>query len=318
MRLPPLRALQCFEAVARFNSFSRAADQLNVTQSAVSHQVRLLEEYLGESMFNRQGRTLSLTDMGERYYEEVSQSLANISTASQQIREGKSGKIRLALYSSLAVKWLIPRLDNLRQQYPEIDLSLNMVADEPDCSDQVADCFITVNPPKRNFVSQYLYAERLYPVCGKKLWQQLQDKPLPDALWQHPLLSVQSVYPDSALGEDWIRWCELGGFTLPQHAKMNYFSHMLMAAEAARYEQGITLVNHYLMNDQDRQHNFVRIPMHEILTGDNFYFVYKKSRAKQTDIVKLGRWLKQQCYDQELHGHEQAQQGLDKAPSNAG
>ena len=64
MKLPPLRALQCFEAVARFNSFSNAAEQLNITQSAVSHQVRLLEEYLGESMFNRKGRTLSLTDMG--------------------------------------------------------------------------------------------------------------------------------------------------------------------------------------------------------------------------------------------------------------
>jgi DNA-binding transcriptional LysR family regulator len=74
---------------------------------------------------------------------------------------------------------------------------------------------------------------------------------------------------------------------------------MLMAAEASRYDQGITLLNHYLMNDQDRLHNLVRIPMHEILTGDNFYFVYKKSRAKQTDILKLGRWLEQQCYDQD-------------------
>lgn len=310
MKLPPLRALQCFEAVARFSSFSKAAEQLNITQSAVSHQVRQLEDYLGESMFNRKGRTLSLTDTGERYYDEVSSSLANIANASQQIREGKSGKIRLALYSSLAVKWLIPRLENLRQQYPEIELSLNMVSDEPDCSDQVADCFITVMPPKRNFVSQFLYAERLYPVCGQKLWQQIQDKPLPEALWQYPLLSVQSVFPNSPLGEDWRRWCELGGFTLPQTAKMNYFSHMIMAAEAARYEQGITLVNHYLMNDQDRQHNFVRIPMHEILTGDSFYFVYKNARAKQTDIVKLGRWLKQQCYDQDLKSYEQEPQRL--------
>ncbi|MFT5880847.1 MAG: LysR family glycine cleavage system transcriptional activator [Moritella sp.] len=300
MKLPPLRALQCFEAVARLNSFSKAADNLNVTQSAVSHQVRLLEEYLGESMFIRRGRTLALTEVGERYFEEVSHSLCSLSNASQLIREGKSGKIRLALYSSLAVKWLIPRLGNLRKQYPEIELTLNMIADDPDCSDQVADCFITVDPPKRNFVSQFLYAERLYPVCGSKLWQQIQDKPLPEALWQHPLLSVESFYPGEDLGEDWLRWCQLGGFELPKTVRINHFSHMLMAAEAAKYEQGITLINHYLMNDQDRQHNFVRIPMHELLTGDNFYFVYKKSRAQQTDLVKLGRWLKQQCYEQEL------------------
>lgn len=299
MKLPPLRALQCFEAVARMNSFSKAAEYLNVTQSAVSHQVRLLEEYLGESMFNRQGRSFSLTEVGERYFEEVSNSLGNLSNASQMIRHGQSGNIRLALYSSLAVKWLIPRLDNFRKQYPEIELTLNMVADEPECNDRVADCFITVSPPKRNFISQFLYTEKLYPVCGQKLWQQIRDKPLPDTLWQHPLLSVQYSDPNENLGEDWLRWCERGGFELPEDVKMSHFSHVLLAAEAARYDLGITLINNYLMTDQDRQHNFVRIPMHELLTGDNFYFVYKKTRAKQTDIVKLGRWLKQQCFEQE-------------------
>jgi len=297
MKLPPLRALQCFESVARLNSFSKAADQLNVTQSAVSHQVKLLEEYLGEPMFSRHGRSFALTEVGERYFEEVSHSLSNLSNASQLIREGQTGKIRLALYSSVAVKWLIPRLDDLKQQYPEIELSLNMMADEPKCSDQVADCFITVKPPKTNFVVEFLYAERLYPVCGHKLWQQIKDKPLPDALWSQPLLSVQNLFPGEQLAEDWRRWAAQGGFEMPSNTKINHFSHMLLAAEAARYDQGITLMNHYLMSDQDRQHNFVRIPMHEVLTGDNFYFVYKKSRAKQTDIIKLGRWLKQQCFE---------------------
>ena len=297
MKLPPLRALQCFEAVARLNSFSKAADQLNVTQSAVSHQVKLLEEYLGEQMFSRHGRSFVLSEVGERYFEEISHSLSNVANASQLIREGQSGKIRLALYSSVAVKWLIPRLDDLRQQYPEIELSLNMMADEPKCSDQVADCFITVAPPKNNFVVEFLYAERLYPVCGNKIWQKIKDKPLPEAMWQYPLLSVQNLFPGAELGEDWRQWCRHGGYELPKTATMNHFSHMLLAAEAARYDQGITLMNHYLMSDQDRQQNFVRIPLHEVHTGDNFYFVYKKSRAKQTDIVKLGRWLKQQCFE---------------------
>jgi LysR family transcriptional regulator, glycine cleavage system transcriptional activator len=300
MKLPPLRSLQCFEAVARLNSFSKAADHLNVTQSAVSHQVKLLEEYLGEAMFNRQGRSFSLTEVGKCYFDEVNQSLGSLSNVSQQIREGKSGKIRLALYSSLAVKWLIPRLDDLRKQHPEIELTLNMVADEPDCTDSVADCFITVNPPKRNFVSQFLYAERLYPVCGHKLWQQIKDKPLPDTLWQHPLLSVQYSSFGEDLGEDWLRWSKSGGFELPDHARINHFSHMLLAVETARYDHGIALINNYLMTDHDREHNFVRIPMHELLTGDNFYFVYKKTREKQPAIVKLGRWLKQQSYEQEF------------------
>ena len=299
MKLPPLRALQCFEAVARFNSFSKAADSLNVTQSAVSHQVKLLEEYLGECMFSRHGRSFSLTEVGQRYFEEISNSLVNIANASHMIRHGKSGNIRLALYSSLAVKWLIPRLEDFRKQYPEIELVLNMVADDPDCNDQVADCFITVNPPKRNFVSQYLYSEKLYLVCGQKRWQQIRDQPLPDALWQHPLLSVQYSNANGNLGDDWLRWCQHGGFELPDNVKISHFSHVLLAAEAARYDLGIALIDNYIINAQDQQQNLVRLPMHELLTGDKFYFVYKETRAKQTDMVKLARWLQQQCLEQD-------------------
>ncbi|WP_299021076.1 LysR family transcriptional regulator [uncultured Photobacterium sp.] len=120
MKSPPLRALQCFEAVARLGSFSKATCKLNVTQNALSHQVKLLEEYLGAAMFNHQGRSFSLTEVGERYFDEVYKPLCSLANASQQIREERSSKIRLALYSSLAVKRLIPRLKSLRKQYPEI------------------------------------------------------------------------------------------------------------------------------------------------------------------------------------------------------
>ncbi|MGF1683878.1 LysR family transcriptional regulator [Photobacterium minamisatsumaniensis] len=293
MKLPPLRAVQCFESVARLNSFSQAANALNVTQSAISHQVRLLEEYLGETLFVRQGRRLSLTPMGEKYFDDISHSLQNIALASQQIREGESGKIRLAMYSSLAVKWLVPRLENLRQQHPEIDLSLNMFADEPEFTDQVADCFITSYPPRKNYVSDFLYKELLYPFCSQKVWQQIQDKPLPDALWGQPLLSVDSIFKGE--DEDWLTWCERGGFSLPKNVKINHFSHMVLAAEAVKYHQGIAFLNDYFLNDQDHQ-NLVRIPMHELPTGENLYFVYKQSRAKQFEIQTLGGWLKQQCF----------------------
>lgn len=297
MKLPPLRAVQCFESVARLNSFSHAARSLNVTQSAISHQVRLLEEYLGETLFVRQGRRLSLTPMGEKYYDEISHSLQNIAQASQQIREGESGKIRLAMYSSLAVKWLVPRLENLRQQHPEIDLSLAMFADEPEFTDQVADCFITAHPPKKNYVSDFLYKELLYPFCSQKLWQQIQDKPLPEALWEHPLLSVHSIFKDGNQAKDWLTWCSRGGFELPDTAKVSHFSHMVLAAEAVKYHQGIAFLNDYFLNDHDHQQNLVRIPMHELPTGDNLYFVYKQSRAKQFEIKTLGQWLKQQCFE---------------------
>ncbi len=88
MKLPPLRAVHCFESVARNLSFSLAAEELNVTQSAISHQIRLLEEYLGEVLFIRQGRKLSLSQIGESYLEEISPAVASIAKAARELEKG--------------------------------------------------------------------------------------------------------------------------------------------------------------------------------------------------------------------------------------
>ncbi|EHW0638713.1 LysR family transcriptional regulator [Vibrio parahaemolyticus] len=293
MKLPPLRAVHCFEVVARNLSFSLAAEELNVTQSAVSHQIRLLEDYLGESLFIRQGRKLSLSDTGARYLEDISPAISSIAMASQKVREGDKGSIRLAIYSSLAVKWLIPRLADFKRLYPEIDLTLNMVAGDPEQTDSVGDCFITVQKPKRNYMAVKLYAETLYPVCSHKIWKEIQDQSIPDALWQYPILSTDSIYHER--GKDWAEWCKAGGYTLPNDVDVQHFSHMLLAIEAARYDQGIAFANDFMLNERDKAQDLVYIPSHGLETGDSFYFVHKKNRAKQAEIVKLTNWLKQQC-----------------------
>nr|WP_321273393.1 LysR family transcriptional regulator [uncultured Vibrio sp.] len=293
MKLPPLRAVHCFESVARNLSFSLAAEELNVTQSAVSHQIRLLEDYLGESLFIRQGRKLSLSDTGALYLDDISPAISAIAMASQKVREGEKGSIRLAIYSSLAVKWLIPRLSDFKRLHPEIELTLNMVASDPDQTDSVGDCFITVQKPKRNYVSVHLYQDILYPVCSHKVWKEMQGKPMPEALWQYPLLSTDSIYRER--GKDWAEWCAAGGFSLPANVDIQHFSHMLLAIEAARYDQGIAFANDFMLNERDMAQDLVYIPSHGLDTGDSFYFVHKKSRSQQAEIIKLTHWLKQQC-----------------------
>lgn len=283
MKLPPLRAVHCFEVVARNLSFSLAAEELNVTQSAVSHQIRLLEDYLGESLFIRQGRKLSLSDSGARYLEDISPAISSIAMASQKVREGDKGSIRLAIYSSLAVKWLIPRLADFKRLYPEIDLTLNMVAGDPEQTDSVGDCFITVQRPKRNYMAVKLYAETLYPVCSHKIWKEIQDQSIPDALWQYPILSTDSIYRER--GKDWAEWCKAGGYTLPNDVDVQHFSHMLLAIEAARYDQGIAFANDFMLNERDKAQDLVYIPSHGLETGDSFYFVHKKNRADRKSVV---------------------------------
>ncbi|MCJ2377036.1 LysR substrate-binding domain-containing protein [Vibrio sp. ZSDZ34] len=294
MKMPPLRAVHCFESVARNNSFSLAATELNVTQSAISHQVRLLEEYLGEPLFIRQGPKLSLSAIGEQYLEEIGPAISSISMASERVREGDKGVLRLAIYSSMAVNWLIPNLNEFRRRHPEIELTLNMVAQDPELTDSVGDCFITVREPSNKYQVDFLYRECLYPVCSYKIWRELQDKTMPEALWNYPLLSSVSVY--GTPGQDWKSWCLAGGYTLPSHVDVQHFSHILLATEAARYDQGITFVDQYMLNEKNSDQDLVRLPLHGFETGDSFYFTYKKSRAKNPDIIKLSQWLQQLCY----------------------
>lgn len=108
MKLPPLKALPVFEAVARLNSFSLAAQELAVSQSAVSHQIKHLETYLGEKLFWRSGRTLGLTDEGRQYLDAVSTALLQIERASEQLLGREESRLRLSVFSSFAVRWLVP------------------------------------------------------------------------------------------------------------------------------------------------------------------------------------------------------------------
>ena len=95
--------------------------------------------------------------------------------------------------------------------------------------------------------------------------------------------------------EDWLRWCKAGGFELPKDIKINHFSHVLLAIEAARYNLGINLTNNYMTQDDANKQNIVKIPMHELLTGDKIYFVYKELKKNKDDIIKLCKWLESQC-----------------------
>ncbi len=306
MRLPPLRALPVFEAVARTLSFSAAAAELHVTQSAVSHQIRQLEDHLGESLFDRGGRRVALTEQGERYLEAVAPALAQIERASEQLRGVSDSRIRLAVPSSFAVRWLIPRLPHLQRQHPELDLDLEMLSDMPVMTERLADCFITIRYRQRGYQSERLYVERLFAVCSRQYWQRVRDELdeaglrkkggggsiRPQWLTRFTLLSAASVFEKS--GEDWRRWFTAGDAGLPSDAHVQHFSHMLLAHEAARHHQGIALSNDYML-DTSSDPDLVRLPAHELHTGDEFHFACKSSRANETGIRHLSRWLVKQA-----------------------
>ncbi len=305
MQLPPLAALPVFATVARLNSFSRAAEELHLSQSAVSHRIKQLEDYLGEPLFLRAGRRLTLTDEGLRYLDAVAPALTRIEQASQTLRGEDSTRLRLAVFSSFAVRWLIPRLPDLQRRHPDIDLMLEMVDGPPGLSDRVADCFITLDVDQRGFSSALLYSERLFAICSRRFWDGmcedlaragLIDGDRPEHLEAHwllrfPLLSASSIAGQP--GADWELWLGAKGCGPTNDTRMQYFSHMLMAHAAARHHQGIALSNDYMLEADDA--DLVRLPAHTARTGDRFVVAHKTSRRNESGIRRLKQWLVQQA-----------------------
>jgi len=306
MSLPPLKSLPIFEAVARLNSFSKAAKELHITQSAISHQIKMLENYLGESLFIRQGRHLRMTEEGKVYLDSISTSLELISRASNQIKGQEQTHIRLALYSSFAVSWLIPRLNDFKRLYPHLDLSIEMTHFTPELSDRVADCFITTGEPKRGFSFDTLYEERLFPACSPALFAQIQadlgtndinkiktlltDNPL--LLLKYPLITTHSIYKGYTI--EWNLWFQEQGLELPSDVRLQKFSHLLLAYEAAKHNQGITLINDYMLKAPSTEGSLIALPIHSLRTNDKFSFVYKTSRRNELGIMQLKQWIQQQ------------------------
>ena len=303
MRLPPLKALPVFEAAARLNSFSRAADELAIGQSAVSHQIKQLEAYLGERLFWRSGRAVTLTEEGRQYFDAVASALVQIERASEQLLGHEESRLRLSVFSSFAVRWLVPRLPDLQRRFPQVDLALEMSSENPVLSDRVADCFITIHRNSRAYSYELLYEERLFPVCSQDYWQRIRrelgrdveppgrDEPAmsPEEVARFPLLSTHSIF-DRPAG-DWEVWYREVGRDIPGGARVQHFSHMLLALEAARFHQGIALTNDYMLSTRKDSEDFVRVPCHSVMTGDSFYFAWKTSRRRERSLQLLRRWL---------------------------
>lgn len=310
MKLPPLKALPVFEAVARLNSFSRAGDELHISQSAVSHQIKALETYLGEPLFNRNGRYLELTEEGRTFLEGISSALAQIERASEQVLGNTETQLRFAVFSSFAVRWLVPRLPLLQRTHPNLDLSLEMVNHSPTLSDRVADCFITIHRSQKAFDYELLYTEQLFAICSRPYWLKIcsmldrgppdrdpSATPLPSLtaaeVAQFPLLSTVSIYDEKS--RDWQEWFKAAGERMPDETRLQHFSHMLLALEAARHHQGIALTNDYMMENREEHQELVKLPCHRLTTGDEFFFACKTSRRGEPAIQLLKRWLVDQA-----------------------
>jgi DNA-binding transcriptional LysR family regulator len=204
-RLPSLDLLKAFEAAARLLSFTKAGEELHLTQSAVSRQMKELEDQLGVALFQRRHRALSLTDAGQAFYPSVTQVLATMRAATDRLR-ALSGRRMLSVTTtqSLASLWLIPRLGSFTRTHPEVDVRISADTRVLDLERDGLDIAIRHGPPAMAGTGAVrLFGERVFPVCSPKL---LQDpkRPLrePADLRHHVLLQ----YDDPDGRHPWVHW----------------------------------------------------------------------------------------------------------------
>src|SRR5436853_1556637 len=169
--LPPLNALRAFEAAARHLSFTTAAAELNVTQAAVSHQIKALEDRLGLKLFRRVGRGLLLTDAAQAYLAEITVAFDRIAGATRRLHQhDAAGILNATVLPSFAVKWLLPRLGRFRAAHPEIDVRISSDSRTVDFAREDFDVGLRAGRgPWAGLRADLILKQRFFPVCGPAL-----------------------------------------------------------------------------------------------------------------------------------------------------
>lgn len=276
------RALEAFEAVSRHLSVSAAAAELGVTQSAISHQLRLLADLVGERLVQRQGRGIALTEAGDRLARNLQPAFAEIVRSVGNAIGGTRNVVRLAICSSFGPAWLVPRLGGFYATNPAFDLQICMYARDPELTDAVADAFVTTLPIEKGFEAVLLWAERLVPIVASTAGSATA-----------PALITTELQPGRH-GADWKAYAAVSGCDIARDASWLFASHYLIALEMVKAGLGAALVPDFLAA-RDLEGGVIR-QLHEaaLPTHEDYYLCVKESRRDEPAIDALVRWFKSQ------------------------
>jgi LysR family glycine cleavage system transcriptional activator len=285
-RLPPLGALRAFEAAARHLSFKAAAEELAVTPTAISHQLRLLEDHVGQRLFARQIRKVTLTPAGETLYPVLRDGLDSFAQAIARLRAGpQRQRLTLSATPAFVAKWLLPRLGDWQALHPGIDLHLHASEAPVDLADGSADAAIRYgrgNWPGLH--SEPLLHSHFAPVASPRLkLRKPADLPTQTLLhfdWRQRRRDTPT----------WKRWSEQAGIALEISGGLR-FSDESHAIQAAIAGQGVALLGLPLVAAELASGALVQ-PFGPVLQGDGYHFVTRPERAQQPEITALRSWLR--------------------------
>jgi LysR family transcriptional regulator, glycine cleavage system transcriptional activator len=235
--LPPLRALTAFEAAARLGSFRLAAGELGITRSAVSHQVKALEQRLGVQLFRRDARRAELTQAGHTYFPAIREAFDQIEVQTRALRPSTSdNELTVQVYVTVALKWLIPRLHDFERRYPDMKVRLSTSYFDWDFDEKNVDAgFILARNRSPDHYYRPLFRSLLTPVCAPELLKGPNAIRSPQDLKKHKLLYVYTAE------EDWHLWLEAAGVTGIKLSDRLALDSYILAQEAAIEGRGVAM-----------------------------------------------------------------------------
>ncbi len=285
-RLPPLNAIKAFEAAARLGSFTRAAQELNVTHGAVSRQVRLLEDWLGARLFSRTSRNAVPTQAGKDLLAEAGPLLDRLGAACRRLQNlgPAAGTLRLAALPTFAMRWLIPRLPELQREHPSLDLRIVTASTPSDQFGMEVDAVISGPARQPGWIGKRFLGEARLPVLSPDLLARL---PLhaPQDLAQHTLLHA------ATLREAWPKWLAAAGIPDLRSAREQVFEHFYFAIQAALEGLGVLMGPVALISDELLSGRLVA-PIREPVLKTRGYFFYAPGLANDTPaVIAVRNWL---------------------------
>jgi LysR family glycine cleavage system transcriptional activator len=288
-----LNALKVFWAAARHGSFVKAATELHVTASAVSLQIRQLEDELGLKLFERTPKGLALTAAGSRVLPDVSSAFEKLRTTFSTLNEAEAGGAMLTISAapSFAAKWLLPRLNRFLGAHPEIEVSIKATVELADFERGEADLGIRYGRGGYpDLETELLMREMVFPVCSPELLRAQKKTPTADFLNDVNLLHDDSADQNEAL-PGWKMWLRAAAIDGVDWRKGPRFNQTVLAIEAAAAGLGVALAPAVLVEGDLAGGRLVRLDTAELSEPFAYYLVYPQEKAERSTVKAFRAWL---------------------------
>jgi DNA-binding transcriptional LysR family regulator len=292
-RLPPLKALQAFEATARLHSFSAAGVELFVSQSAISHQIRLLEQQLGCLLINRKQQPLQLTEQGAALFSVLQESFFRMRSVCQHLAQQPVRRLSIAAQTSIAVEFLAPRLNAFHSQCPQIETLLHMESNAASLDPGQFDLILGTWPCPSGFASVALKPEWWFPVCSPAQYQRLRS--------DDPASVFDALLYSSEQGQDWQLWRQQMQLSAPAQLQLRHVSLALLATKAVSSGEGLALSNSFIAGDAVRAGTLkALLAWRYQLPWGQYQLHYRPGGQQQQQINQFIQWFCAQVQDADL------------------